>query len=255
MTTTTTTPADPWVLNGRKQRLVPDPATGEMRPYQRVSTFARTLSDSQGLGPWLAWMALKGTQSQDGGRLMQQILHAEKTPRGLIDQLAELGGSAEARERGSRRHQIVAMALTGADLTGLPAEAATELQAILDLIHGLGTVVAVEAATVCDEYQTAGSMDLAVRQPDGTVWIIDLKTGSRPPSGIESCLQLAAHARSCYWVDGQRGDWVSKSRPRLGIIHAPQNGGTPRLIEYDPDAAKRAALLAVQVRELRKELK
>lgn len=254
MTTISTSPQDAWPLNGRKQRLVPDPVTGEPVPYQRVSTFAKTLSDSQGLGAWLAWMAVRGTQAEEGGRLMQQVLHAERTPKGLIDALAELGGSREAAERGSRRHQVVAMALAGVDMTGLPAEARTELDAILDLIHGLGTITAVEASTVNDELRTAGSMDLAIRQPDGTNFILDLKTGSRV-NGLEACLQLAAHARSRYWIEGARGDWVSKSRPRLGIIHAPQNGGTPRLIEYDPDAAKRAALLAVQVRELRKELK
>ena len=37
-------PADPFTYNGRKQRMIPDEQTGEMRPYQRVCTFAKTLS-------------------------------------------------------------------------------------------------------------------------------------------------------------------------------------------------------------------
>lgn len=256
MTTVTTTPADPWVLGGRggKQRMIPDETTGELKPYQRVSTFAQTLSDKAGLLEWKAWMTLKGTQHPDGGRLMQQALHAERTPKGLIDQLAELGGSRVAAETGTRRHQAVAMALTGADMSAMPPDARRELDAIVALIHGLGRVIAVEAATVCDEYGTAGSCDLVLQSPEGTPIVADLKTGKSADT-LSGAIQLAAHARSRYWVDGKRGDWVAPTRPRLLLIHAPQDGSAPRAIDIDPDTAKRAADLAMQVRDLRKELK
>jgi hypothetical protein len=250
-TTVTTTPADPWPLNGRKQRLVPDETTGELIPYQRVSTFADTLSKKDGLGAWLAWRALLGTQQPDGSRLMQQALHAERTPKKVIDDLAELGGSRVAADTGTRRHQAVAMALTGADMTGMPEDARRELDAIVQLVHGLGRVIAVEQATVCDEYRTAGSCDLILETPDGQPFVLDLKTGAYLDM-LSCAIQVGTHARSRYWADGQRGDWVAWKRPRLGIIHAPQDGSAPRLVEIDPDVAKRCCELAVAVRDLRK---
>jgi hypothetical protein len=241
-------------LNGRKQRLVPDEHTGELIPYQRVSTFADTLSKKDGLGAWLAWRALLGTQQPDGGRLMQQALHAERTPKKVVDELAELGGSRVAAETGTRRHQAVAMALTGSDMSGMPEQARLELDDIVQLVHGLGRVVAVEAATVCDEYKTAGSCDLVLETPEGQPFVLDLKTGSY--LDMLSCsVQVGTHARSRYWVDGQRGDWVAWTKPRLGIIHAPQDSSKPRLVEIDPDLAKRCCALAAEVRDLRKEVK
>ena len=254
MTTTTTSPADPFTYNGRRQRMIPDEATGEMRPYQRVSTFAKTLSDSGGLLAWKAWMTLKGAALDGSEALVQQALHAERTPAGIIEQLAELGGSKAKAEVGTRRHQVVAMALTGADLTGLPPQARAELDAILRLIERLGTVQAVEFATVCDQYQTAGSCDLVLTSPTGQPIVADLKTGARL-STLDGAVQLAAHARSRYWIDGQRGDWVAPTRPRLVLIHAPQDGTPPRAVDIDPDQAKRAADLAAQVRDIRKELR
>ena len=253
MTTTTTSPADPWVYNGRKQRMIPD-EQGELRPYQRVSTFAKTLSDSGGLIAWKAWMTLRGAAADGNEALVQQALHAERTPAGIIKQLAEAGGSKDKAEIGTRRHQVVAMALNGADLTAMPADARAELDAILALIHSLGTVQVVEGATVCDQYQTAGSMDLLLTSPTGQPIVADLKTGAKLDL-LSGAIQLAAHARSRHWVDGGRGDWVAPTLPRLVLIHAPQDGTAPRAVDIDPAQAKRAADLAAQVRDLRKELR
>ena len=146
------------------------------------------------------------------------------------------------------------MALTGADLTGLPPQARAELDAILALIATLGTVQAVEFATVCDQYLTAGSCDLILRSPDGQPIVADLKTGAKLDM-LSGAIQLAAHARSRHWVDGARGDWVAPTLPRLILIHAPQDGTPPRAVDIDPAQAKRAADLAAQVRDLRKELR
>ena len=252
-TTTTTTPHDDWQTNGRGQRLIPD-EQGTLLPDQRVSTFAGTLDSKANLGAWLAWMALKGTQQPDGGRLFQQAVHAERTPAKVIDALAELGGSRVAAETGSRRHQAVAMALTGADMSAMPADARKELDAIVALIHGLGRVVSVESPTVNDEARVAGTVDLVLEDPQQRTFVLDLKTG-RTVDAISACIQTMAHARARYWHDGARGIAVSPARPRLGIIHAPQDGSAPRLVEYDPDTARRCYDLAIAVRDLRKQVR
>jgi hypothetical protein len=246
-----TTPADVWVTNGRKQRMIPDEATGELRPYQRTSAFAAVLDDKSGLIPWKAWCALKGAAELPS--IAEQARHSPKTPAGLIDQLADAGGARDAASKGSARHEILAMALTGARLPDtMGADALTELNRVLKLIEGLGTVVAVEAATVNDEYQVAGSCDLILRDPQGQTIVGEFKTG-RTINILGASVQLIAHARARYWVDGARGEWVSPFRPRLVVIHAPQSSEPPTLVELDPDHAKGWADLAVRVRAARKD--
>lgn len=247
---TTHTPADPFTYGGRggRQRMIPHPETGVPQPYQRVSTFARTLDEPGGLPAWLAWMALKG--SQQAPALLQQALHAEKTPKGVIDQLCELGGSKAAASKGSDRHQLLAMALTGALMPDLPSDAKAQLQATLDLVYSLGTPQSVEAATVNDQYGTAGSCDLVVEAPGGQIVVCEFKTGR--VDKLSASIQLIAHARGQYWANGERAGWVSWGLPRLVVITAPQDGSPPALHELDVDNAMRWAALAVEVREARR---
>jgi hypothetical protein len=245
MTTITTSPADPFTYGGPggKQRMIPDEHTGKPLPYARVSTVASTLDDKASLGYWQAWMALRGTQAEGGGDMMARALHAQRTPRGTISDLIDMGGGSEARERGTRRHSLLAMALTGADLALMPPEAHKELDAVLQLVHSLGEVVAVEAATV---------NDAMLRAPDGQIIVADFKTGNHAPI-LSTGIQTYLHASGRYWVDGARGDWVSPRKPRLVMLHAPQDGSPPQAVDIDPDKAKDWAQLAVAVRLARKE--
>ena len=245
------TPTDVWPTK-RGQRMVPDPVTGEPIPYQRTSTFAKTLNPhSNTLGQWLAWRALLGAQRPEAHTLVQKALHAEKTPGRTIDDLAEIGGSRDAAQKGTNRHELLAAALHGHDLGHLPPEARIELDSIVRLIHSIGEPLAVEFNTVCDDYRTAGTADLLLRDHQGNPVVVDFKTGSHI-SRLEWSLQLIAHARAWHWADNQRTEPVAWSKPRLAIIHAPQSGEPPQLIELDTDQARQAAELACQVRDLRK---
>ena len=200
-------------------------------------------------------MTLRGAAARTATRaLVQQALHAERTPAGIIEQLAEAGGSKDKAEIGTRRHQVVAMALTGADLTGMPAQARAELDAILALIDTLGTVQAVEFATVCDQYQTAGSCDLLLAAPRRAAH--RRRPEDRRETGPAQRRHPTRRPRTVPPLGRRaRGDWVAPTLPRLILIHAPQDGTPPRAVDIDPAAAKRAADLAAQVRDLRKELR
>jgi len=253
--TTTTTPSDGWRLGGRggRQRLIPDAATGELRAYQRTSTFAKTLDDKEGLISWKAWMAVKGAALHP--ELKEQALHAERTPRMVIEELARIGGANVKRDIGSDRHTILAMALSGAALPSLPPEARAEVDALLRLIESLGTIVALEAPNVCDEYAVSGSVDLVLEGRDGRTVVCDYKSGGRFDR-LAMSIQLIAYARAHYWDWGTetRLGLVAPTRPRLVILHAPQGGdGPPAAIDLDVDRAKAWADLAVQVREARRE--
>ena len=127
-------------------------------------------------------------------------------------------------------------------------------QAAFLLHRQVGEPLAIEFNTVNDEYATAGTCDLLLRDHDGRPVVCDFKTG-KYRSPLEWSLQLIAHARAWHWADNQRTEPVCWARPRLIVIHAPQDGTAPALVELDVDQAKRAAALAVQVRDIRKEIK
>lgn len=253
MTTITTSPADPFTYGGPggKQRMIPDEATGELHPYTRVSTVAGTLDDKASLGYWQAWMALKGANTPEGQPLLNRALHAERTPRQTVSELIDMGGGREAADRGTRRHSVLAMALTGADLSSMPDQARRELDAIVAVVHELGRVKFVEAATVNDACRTAGSVDIVLDGPSGPV-VVDFKTGNHAPL-LATGIQCYLHASGRYWVNGERGDWVAPSRPRLVMLHAPQDGTAPRAVDIDPDRARHWAETALEVRAIRKE--
>jgi len=235
--------------------MVPGPNGEDPKPYQRVSTFAKTLNPhSNTLAQWLAWKALLGASRPEAHTLVQAALHAERTPGRTIDDLAEIGGSRTAAEKGTNRHELLAAALHGIDLDHLPPDAQLEVASIVALIRQVGEPLAVEFNTVNDELATAGTCDLLLRDHDGRPVVCDFKTG-KYRSPLEWSLQLIAHARGWHWADNQRTEPVCWARPRLIVIHAPQDGAPPELVELDVDQAKRAAALAVQVRDIRKEIK
>jgi hypothetical protein len=256
-----TTPADQWRVRyyGKNPvRQIPDPTTGELLNYQRVSSFAKTLDDMGVLPQWVAWMALRGAEQAEGQVLKQRALHADKTPVGTIDELKALGGGDEARDEGQERHRILATALTGAPVPTMHPDARAELDAVLRLVESLGQVRAVEAPNVCDEWRTAGTLDLVLEAPDGATVVADFKTG-KMANVLATSIQLITYARSHYWDFNteSRVGLVAPTRPRLILIHAPQTtpGAPPQAVELDVERAKRWANLAWLVKTARKEAK
>ena len=241
---------DGWRINGRKQRLIPHPVTHQDLPYQRVSTFARTLSDGSGLANWKAHRVLLGAQQPGAHALVQQALHSTETPWAVIEAIAdEYGGAKDAAKRGTARHQIVAARLEGDQLHGFTAEQIAEVDRICDLIRGVGDVTGIEVDTVNDRWRVAGRADYIVRLPDGSNAVGDLKTG-KTLKHAEHAIQLAAHSDAHYY------DRATQTRTgpvapvtRLFVIHAPQNGKAPKFVEYDVSAAFALADLAATARD------
>ena len=102
-----------------------------------------------------------------------------------------------------------------------------------------------------DRYRTAGSVDIVLDGPHGTPVVIDFKTGNHAPL-LATGIQCYLHASSRYWVDGKRGDWVAPTRPRLVMLHAPQDGSAPRAVDIDVDQARHWTETAIEVRAIRK---
>ena len=244
---------EPFTRNGRGQPLIPDPITGKPIPYQRVSTFASTLDDKSGLMTWYAWQSIKGSQVDQ--QLAARIAGASTAPRQLIETLIDQAGGNEARNKGTARHAIVADTLNGKPRPTLTTQANAELDAVLAVIHQLGTLIGTEIPIVNDDLAVAGSCDYLLRAPDGRPVVADLKTG-KTLSILNVAIQLAAYARGVRWIDGQRGPLVADQLPHLVAIHAPQDDPlNVQAIHIDPQTATAWAHLAQQVRHIRRNTK
>ena len=244
---------DTWVTNGNHQRLIPDPDTGKLRPYRRVSSFAKTLDDCGALPNWQAWMTLRGAQTEGAAQHVIAALKATKTPRESIEQLARLGGSKDKATKGQDRHKVIAMALAGYSLDALPDQARAEVTRITDLIRSLGEIRATEQALIVDRYQLAGTCDYLLTDPDGRTVVADFKTGDSLRL-TSTAVQLGAYVQGVTWERTQtRGEPITTdlANARLVVVWAPQDGRDPRLVELDTAQALAAVELADTVRKIR----
>lgn len=102
-------------------------------------------------------------------------------------------GATEERDRSAQLGIAVHdAAATGRSLTAVPPEVAPRLRQHLDWLKQSGAeVLAVEFQVWNLEVGYAGTADLLVRFPDGSIWVVDLKTGK----GVyaEHSLQLIAY--------------------------------------------------------------
>ena len=199
---------DPFTRDRYGRPLIPD-GHGTVVPYQRVSTFANMLDDKSGLLAWHSWMSVKGAALDPG--LASQAVEAAQTPRDVMEQLATLGGSKQAAERGTDRHTLVQMRLLGEPLPDMPDEARREIERLYTTITSLGTLAGTEVPVVVDEFQVAGSMDYLLRDADGTPIIADLKTGkSVYPLRCRSSCTATRVARTGRTTSGPAG-WPTRS--------------------------------------------
>lgn len=246
-------PSDVWDTDGNGRRLIPD-ADGKIQRYTRVSTFAGTLSDKSALKRWAAWKAVVGAQQERAEPLIAECLTADTTPGSAVEQLVTLGGGSEKANKGSDRHEIVAHALAGYDMSGYPEQARQEINAVCALVRSLGTLTATEQPIVTDTFKVAGTCDYLLTDPDGRTVVADLKTGSKIYL-LDTAIQMYAYAAGVLW-DARtrtRGEPVSRdlATTRLVVVWAPQDGRTPRLVTIDTAEAKAAAELARDVRAAR----
>ena len=109
---------------------------------------------------------------------------------------------------------------------------------------------------VCDTLEMAGTADRIVRDPDGHHRILDLKTGATVDYGaLGWAAQLAAYAHGVLY-DAERAERLptpALDRSVGYICHLPAGTGVCALYEIDLVAGHRAAVLANEIRSVRRE--
>lgn len=221
------------------------------QPYQRISTFAKTLSDQGGLTEWLAWKAVQGAILDPA--LARQVADSPRAPKDLLEGLREKANANAAATKGTMRHQLLAMRLNGEPLPDMSPAALAEIEQLADVISELGTLRGTEVPIVNDQWKVAGSADYWITGPDGRPVVADFKTGKRV-NRLECGIQLVSYARGRVWDGTQRREWIAAAPPALVVIHAPQNKpGKVQLHRIDPVAATRWAEHAHVTKQIRKE--
>lgn len=242
-----------------------NPETGTKQYFQRVSTFAKTLTDEYSLRQWQIRCAMKG-MAGDVEMIEKVQQYHVRNDKDTFDELADeakrAAGAYDAANTGTALHTAAEML----DLHGTFARVREEHR---ELTAAYGKLIDqarikpireyIESRIVCPEYGVAGRLDRVYELPDGSWAIGDLKTGATLDyAKNEIPVQLRCYARGFnahgIWVPGQ--GWVRQPRVREDIaiaIHVPANGTTPDIYITDiGGAGKELARLCLETRENRK---
>lgn len=239
---------------------------GKVRPYVRASAAAKTVEDTYNLEMWARRNVVFGMARDAslaarvlavGGDPSTWTPDERKAVNKIHEDAAAVALAHKAADIGTAVHRLTEMADRGLQPVTGPYEA--DVNAYVDALIGAGlsTVPAyVECRLVCDTLAMAGTADRLLRRADGS-WVVgDIKTGSSVDYGaLGWAAQLAAYAHGSLYdvATGARVETPPLDRTVGIIIHLPAGSGTCTLYELDLVAGFRAAQLANEIRQVRRE--
>jgi len=232
---------------------------GAAKPYTRATTVSSTLSDSFGLTKWKLRTLATGLATRDD--IYARIAASEPTDKKGLDKLCEealeAGKSSAGANYGTALHEAVARLNRGESVT-MPAPWNADLDAYTKAVAESQLTLHpeyIEQVCVLDALKVAGTFDLIVTLPDGTLAVADLKTGqSLDFSWHEIAIQLAlyANADNIYDTDTSfRAPMPAVRRDIALVIHLPAGANKCTLHTVDIAQGWEAAQLAIAVREWR----
>lgn len=260
MTAPMLTDADPEPQRDRWGRpLIPDPDTGEVTAYTRVTTFAKSISDSYGLTKWQLRQALKGVTVRPD--LFALAAATPSTDTKTLDRVAEdakeAAGSSSGANAGTAFHSFAERIDRGEDVAIPPPWDAGVAAYRRALVAG-GLQIDrryIERMVVVPELGCAGTFDRLLRTADGRLVVGDIKTQKDMKFGhLEIAIQLAlyAHGRAIYNTRTGVYDPMPEVDQAVAVVmHCPVGKGTCTLYAIDIAAGWEAAQLCGRVRDWR----
>jgi len=250
--------------------MLPDPRTGEKRPWTRATTLANTLKETYGLDKWGNRMVVLGLVARQD--LLDLAFASDPEDKKQLDRICE--DAKDAARAGSRANQGTALHKFTERLdAGEDVKAPPRWQADLDAYEAIKAQYNIEThprmlerITVVPELEVAGTMDKVVKH-NGQIKILDLKTGGSVDfSGLEIAMQLAiyAHGEGLWNMEAEDWDQMPAVSQTEGlVIHLPAGGlvedgkptGEHKATLYSVDIALgwEIAKTAYQVRAWRKD--
>lgn len=254
-------PVDHW---GR--RLIVPPAGGKAKPYTRVTTFIKAITESgnDGLINFHGRYVARGLV--DDPVLMQFVLDHDPDDPAVkqelnrrLEQAAHQAGKNHKRDLGTAIHDACARTLAGLPVAPHP-DIDGPLRQFLHLVdsHNI-TVVASEQIVVHERYGVSGRFDLAMTVGnDPTVGIGDIKTGDFDMgiAGYSPQLYIYATADTIYDpVAETHQPMIPVADTHGWIIHLPRNGDPATLHRVDHTGTREMCDLAVAKRAWRTKAK
>lgn len=233
--------------------VLPDPTTGEDRPWTRATTFAGAVKDTFGLNRWSLRMLAKGlTARADLVAAIAANYDDDRTIDKVVADAQEHAGSTTGSTWGTAMHRFTEFIDQGEEPLIVPPEVQGDLDAYRKVMARF-TSFAIERIVCVPELGVAGTLD-RVLDFNGTAYIGDLKTGKdlRYSAG-EIAVQLALYANAAFMWNG--ADWEPMppvDRERAIVMHLPVGQGRCDLQWVDIAAGWRIAQeLCGPVREWR----
>lgn len=248
----------PYVQNYRYKLL--NPETNKPETWTRVTTFAKTLSDTSALSAWAERMLTKGLAMQPGllvGAADWDVSEHKATFSRIISDAKDVAGIKDGADRGTRMHDLTELHDRGEDISVFSSEEERrDVQAYDQALHDANISAHkhfIELFVAVPEFKVCGKLDRIYGM--GELRIGDLKTAKNVQYGwLDIIVQLALYSMATHYWDVEADDWVPmpKVSQDLGIVaHLPVGQGRCDIYEVDLATGRAACEVVRTVRELR----
>ena len=230
---------------------------GKPIPYQRISSFGTVLENQFGLNKWRMRTMLKGALDRPDLRARAESkIDDDRFLDDICEQLLEHGGGSKAANLGTAIHEVLSNLDMGTiTLDKVPADFRAHAEAWQTACADMGLTVVpdlVECHLVNDEFRAAGSGDNFLRAEDGTLIVVDKKTGkSMAPRPLAYMVQLYLYATSVRYdiATGERHPIGNVNTEVAYIAHLPAADTTCTFYAVDLGEARRLTELAAAVKD------
>ena len=259
---------DPWnePLHIKRDRfgryLLPDPHTGEEKPWTRVTTVAGTLDDTFGITDWRLRNAVYGLGLRDDLRDLAASADGPDDKKVLNDVVRQAEAAAASSRKaniGTALHGITQKIDRGDKDVRIPAEHRDRIIRYKTTVaqHRIEWIAeAIERVVVIPELGVAGQIDRIANWTHSPLPIIgDLKTGSIEYAKVKIAQQLGLYSRATHWWDGEEMHPMPEVNQDLAlVVHLPAEGDDePRVYSVNIAEGWRLVQQSMQVRGIRKD--
>lgn len=252
----------PYVSNYRYRLL--NPETNKPETWTRVTTFAKTLSDTSALSAWAERMLTKGLATQPqllrGAEAWDVSEHKGAFSK-LINAAKDVAGIKDGAAAGTRMHDLTEAHDRGEDISVFSTEEERRDVAAYQQALDAGEITVhsnfIELFVAVPEFKVCGKLDriYGLGSLGAELVIGDVKTAKNVDYGwLEIIIQLALYSLATHYWDAGKDDWVPMpdvSRDKGVVAHLPVGRAQCDLYEVDLVQGRAACELAAKVRAAR----
>jgi hypothetical protein len=243
--------------------VMPDPETGELKPWVRASTISRGLADTTSLDKWMRNNLVYGLGKREDLYAMAASL-ASPNEKVMIDQIIDAAYEAAESTRGANLgnalHRFTERIDDGEPNVEVPKKWRADVDAYIKTMneHGVRVIERfTERQLLNTLIESGGTCDRILDRPD---WkkprVGDLKTGKNVVSKMDEIAgQMAIYANATHWYDPLTKtlhEMPDVDKEVAIVMHLPVGQGHCVLYEVDIAAGWQAVQYEINQRYYRK---